>query len=659
MSENNARQASLSQGQQPERFTCVDRCVDAVIERLGGNIVLGIPLGLGKPNAFVNALYRRAKQNTSIRLKIVTALSLAVPATQSDIERRFAEPFFERVFGDYEALEYLYDVKRGQVPDHIEVCEFFFKPGDMLGAPYAQQHYISSNYTHVARDLISHGVNLLAQMVAVEGDVSRGDYRISLSCNPDVTLDLIECMEREPHFSEHEVITVAQVHRDLPFMPNDAEVEHRHLDFMIDCEEAQSTLFSTPNDSVGLVDHMMGVYASALVKEGGTLQIGIGAMSDAFVNALLLRQQRPEQYRRVIQKLNIESRYADLVEKDGGLDPFEQGLYGSSEMFVNGFRFLIDAGVIKREVYDDLDTQLAVNRGESAPSEARGKILDGGFFLGPRDFYQWLRDASPELLAKINMSSVGLINQLTDNPPLLRAQRKHARFVNTGLMATLSGAVVSDGLEDGRVLSGVGGQYNFVAMAHQLADARSILLVRATRGSGDERVSNIRFFYGHTTIPRHLRDIVITEYGIADLRGRSDREVYAQMLNVADSRFQPELLAAAKKAHKLPQDYEIPAAFRNNTPDALREHLKGLEREVLFPEFPLGTDFDDTELQLLPALKKLKALSTSKGAMAKALVRALPQKPSESHRAALERMGLWQPQGIKETVVQRLLASLL
>jgi acyl-CoA hydrolase len=74
------------------------------------------------------------------------------------------------------------------------------------------------------------------------------------------------------------------------------------------------------------------------------------------------------------------------------------------------------------------------------------------------------------------------------------------------------------------VVSGVGGQYNFVAMAHALPEARSILCVRATRESRGEVTSSIPWSYGSATIPRHLRDIVVSEYGIADLRGRTDRE---------------------------------------------------------------------------------------------------------------------------------------
>src|ERR1700674_2926113 len=116
------------------------------------------------------------------------------------------------------------------------------------------------------------------------------------------------------------------------------------------------------------------------------------------------------------------------------------------------------------------------------------------------------------------------------------------------MMATLLGAVISDGLDDGRVVSGVGGQYNFVSQAFALNDARSIITLKSTHEAGGKTVSNMRWSYGHETIPRHLRDIVVTEYGVADLRGKADQDVVAAMLSISDSRFQPELLRQAKDA---------------------------------------------------------------------------------------------------------------
>ena len=117
------------------------------------------------------------------------------------------------------------------------------------------------------------------------------------------------------------------------------------------------------------------------------------------------------------------------------------------------------------------------------------------------------------------MTGVRRTNQLLLDYPLYCAQRRNARFINTGMIVALNGAVASDALEDGTVISGVGGQYNFVAMAHDLPGARSVLCIRSTRGHGKQLQSNIVPFYGYTTIPKHLRDVIVTEYGVADLRG--------------------------------------------------------------------------------------------------------------------------------------------
>ena len=146
------------------------------------------------------------------------------------------------------------------------------------------------------------------------------------------------------------------------------------------------------------------------------------------------------------------------------------------------------------------------------------------------------------------------------------------------MMATVLGDVISDGLEDGRIVSGVGGQYNFIAQGFALDDARSAILLRATRTAQGKTQSNIRWRYGHTTIPRHLRDIIVTEYGIADIRGKSDRDVIAAMLAITDSRFQDELLRQAKDAGKIERAFALPKAARDNTPDAIARGAEARRR---------------------------------------------------------------------------------
>ena len=111
-----------------------------------------------------------------------------------------------------------------------------------------------------------------------------------------------------------------------------------------------------------------------------------------------------------------------------------------------------------------------------------GQVLHAGFFLGPRGFYAALRELPEDERAQFSMRGVGFVNQLYGADQELRIlQRREARCINTTMMVTLLGAAVSDQLENGAVVSGVGGQYNFVAMAHALPGARSILCLRATR----------------------------------------------------------------------------------------------------------------------------------------------------------------------------------
>jgi acyl-CoA hydrolase len=623
------------------RYTSVTEAADAIVEQTGGDIVLGMPLGLGKPNALANVLYRRAKDDPRISLTIATALSLTRPQAASGLQKRFLEPFVERVYGDYEELDYLHDSRAGRVPDNIQLIEFYVQPAAELANAYAQQNYISSNYTHIARDMMARGINVMAQVVARRGE--DGSESLSYSCNPEMSLDMTPVIESLKAQGKT-VITVAQVHPDLPFMPNSAEVAPDSFDMLIDDKDANHTLISTPNMPVGMAEHFIGLAASTLVRDGGTLQIGIGALGDAVAAALMLRHEQNSTWRELIEASRYTPTYFDAIEESGSLDAFDTGLYGCSEMFTYGLFRLIQAGVIKREV--------------EGPG-GQPVHMTAGFFLGPNAFYEGLRTLPEEEVKKIDMTNISFVNGLYGQEELKRSQRQYGRFVNTAFTITLLGAGVADQLEDGRILSGVGGQYNFVAQAHELEGARSVLLVRATRSKGGETTSNIIWSYGHTTIPRHLRDIVVTEYGIADLRGKTDAEIIMAMLNISDSRFQQELMETAKSAGKLPKDYEIPRAFTDNTPERLKAVYKRYRARGLFPEFPLGSDFTYVEEMLIKAMVWLRAHIRPRAMLDMARTGPVDSETRDHFRAHLERMGLWETKSLKEKLYQELLLKAL
>ena len=598
------------------RTADLDAAVDAILSRAGEHVVCATPLGLGKPVPLLNALYARVKAHAGLRLSVITALSLELPRAAGALERRFLEPYVRRAFAGVPELDFMRDLRAGALPANVSLSEFYFRPGAMLGLPAAQQSYISSNYTQVARDMRARGVNAVLVMVAERAG------RYSLSSNPDLTLDVVKAMRADGA----PCVVAGLVNRNLPFMLHDAEVGADYFDVLLDAPRLEHPLFEVPNPAAEAVDHAIAIHAAALVKDGGTLQLGIGSLGDAVAHWVRTRHADPASFSAALRALNVE-RYGALLEREGGRGPFAEGLFASSEMFSWGLMSLYRAGVLRRRA-----------------NGADGPVLQAAFFLGPGELYRALRELPEDERRLFEMTSVRRINDLYGEESLARRQRRSARFINICMKMTLFGAAVSDGLEDGRVVSGVGGQFNFVAMAHELEGARSILLLRATH----EGESNIVFNYGHQTIPRHLRDIVVTQYGIADLRGRTDAEVAAALIAIADRRFQDRLAARAKAAGKLPRDWRVPEHAAGNTEERLAGRLAPLAGRGLLPLFPLGSDFDADEQRLVAALLWLKKNFSILG--------MLGARPRPQDLPALARMGLAEPRGLRERLLRRVVA---
>lgn len=712
----------------PRNFDDVGECVEATLNRVGPRIVLALPLGIGKPNPLANEFYRRARRDPAIHLKIYTALSLRTPQWHGELERRFLQPLVERVFGNAVPLDYVRDLHAGAVPDNIEIVEFFLDPGGLLDVAHSQRHYVSTNYTHVARDLAAQGVNVIGQLVAKRSQDGRAEY--SLGSNSDVTLDLLDLLAPQRK-AGRDVVVIGEVNRQMPFMFGPAAVAAETFDFMLEHPRYDYDLFAPPSEPLHTADYAIGLHVARLVRDGGTLELGIGELGAAVVYALQLRHRQNADFRDILAALRTVERFGDWPATVGGDAPFEAGLYACTEMFVDGFLDLYRTGILRRRVYDDLRIQELLNDGsiaeriddrllealhrsgvgspltaaeferlqwlgvfrgdcrfyggviktaDGADVAARldtpsaraallaactGRQLQGGillhaaFFLGPRGFYAALRDLPDSERRQFAMCGVGFTNQIAGADQALKiAQRRHGRFVNTAMMETLMGATVSDGLADGRVVSGVGGQYNFVAMAHALPDARSILALRSTRAKNGVVTSNIVWNYGHTTIPRHLRDIVVTEYGVADLRGRSDQEVIAALLNIADSRFQEVLKRRAQDAGKLARDHRIPDMHCNNLPGVLDERFVLARARGLFTEFPFGTDLSREEIVLAKALSALKARTSRTWPKLQAIAAAaLSHGTPPALAPYLARMELSSPSTREEWLWQRLLVQ--
>lgn len=662
-------------------YTCTDIAAKKIIERLGKTIVIAVPLGIGKPIGLLNALYRLAENDPSIHLTIITGLTLARPLIQNELEKRLVEPILARLLNDYE--DPLYEKARvlQKLPDHIKVIEFFLVPGKYLNNNYVQQNYISSSYTHVASDLLYYSVNVIAQQVAPSKN-QKNLY--SLSSNSDLFSDVLMNLDKSK-LANKKIAIVAEVNAKLPFMLGTNAVCSSEIFTDIIDTGNYKALFAVPKEALSAKDHLIGLYASCLIKDDSCMQIGIGNLSNAVTNALIMRQNNNELYQETLKKLSVHENFGEIVSSVGAIELFNKGIYASTEMLSDDYMHLYKNSILKKKVYDHAGLQnllnlqliaeqitpqtldillenniinyeltpqnieflihfgvlkptlslladkLMLESGEIIPNNLHlstvkqiivekylgdtlktGKIIHAGFFIGTTEFYQFLYNLPAAELEKIEMTSITRTNSVLWSYELAKLQHQQARFINSAMMITLGGAYVSDGLKDLQEVSGVGGQFNFVNMATHLPNARSIILCHSTRTSKAKIKSNIVWDYLNITIPRYLRDIVVTEYGIADCRSKTDSEIIKAILNITDSRFQADLLKKAKKYGKLPENYHIPMCFQQNYPENVNHLIQTLQAKGFCKIYPFGNDLTEDEMEIKQALLYLKECSLLK-----------------------------------------------
>ncbi len=699
-----------------------NRMARTIIEKVGKKIVLGVPLGIGKPIGLINAFYRLAVEDSSLQLTIITGLTLARPVLHHALEKRFIEPILARLLKDYEDPLYEKAREQQQLPANINVIEFFLSPGKFLHNAYVQQHYISSKYTDVARDTVQNSINVIAQLVT-RSETEPNCY--SLSCNSDLFHDVVSQLKK----SNKPYAIAGEINLNLPFMYGEAVVAAETFTDMLD-PNTYRTLFATPREEVSVQDHCIGLYTSSLIKDDGCLQIGIGTLSNAIASALLLRQEDNALYQTVLQQLGIRDKFS-AAQQIGETTPFSQGLYAATEMLSDEYMQLYAGGILKKRVYDHIGLQQLLNTkqiketvssdileiliqhqiihptltaedihflqrfgilqgiqrftqdemilqsGEKISTDLssketleklvaqclgkqllHGKIIHAAFFLGSQMLYQQLNQLSYAEKQQIDMTSVAKTNSILWSPELAALQRRNGRFINSAMMVTLGGAIVSDGIHDLQEISGVGGQFDFVTMANQLSDARSIIICRSVRQQKALVESNIRWQYTNSTLPRYLRDVIVTEYGIADCRSKTDADVIKAILNVTDSRFQHTLLKKAKHEGKLAQDYAIPNCFQQNYPETLEPIIKNLRLNGYGKPYPFGSDLTEDEEKIKQVLLYLQNLSTLQ--MVWLVMKSwVIFRSSLNVTSILKRMGLDQPTHWQDHLYRRLFIFVL
>ena len=617
-------------------YESAEETAKAIVAGIGPDIVLGLPIGIGKATHIADALFDLASVDNSISLTIFTGLTLEPPQGRSEPEKRFLGPLVERLYSDWPVPKYASAARDDALPSNIRVREFYLRPGAYLGNRYVQQQYSNINYSQVAGELMRLGINVIAQLVATAPD-QPGRY--SLGANPEVTLDLVPYFEKR-RAAGLPALLVGQVNRQMPYMLGDADVESTALDIVLDNVACDFPLFTLPNRRVSDGDYATAMHVASLVRDGGTLQIGIGSLSDALAHCLKVRHTSPALFEEVLARLPGGTE----TERRGNLPielaPFNEGLYSSTELLSDALYSLFDVDLIRRPADSSTET-----------------VLHAGFFLGSNALYEGLRSLPDARRRLIDMTSISNVNTLFGDEFTKRAQRRDARFINETMMVTLLGAAVSDALDDGRVVSGVGGQFDFVSMAQALDGALSILMCRARRDHRGRPSSNIRWSYGHVTVPRHHRDVYVTEYGVAATRGCSDRNVIDRILHIADAEFHEGLVKAARDSGKLERGYAMAPDADNNRPATLTSVFNDYRSE--FPPYPLGTELTADEQVLAEALGWLQASTASASGKVRTMLRAALGRGDTSHQSALDRMGLAEPSGLRQRILQRMLGYAL
>ena len=333
--------------------------------------------------------------------------------------------------------------------------------------------FIPARYFDLARDLLAPGGAWAPDAVLVH--CAPPDRHGYLSLGVAVGLAL-PAARRAP-------LVIAQVNPQMPRTRGGGWLHTSQIDVWTEVDEP---LLPYPPPTVGEVERAIGRHVAALIPDGATVQVGVGAIPQAVLEAL--------------------GDHRDLA---------------LHSLLVDASVGLVERGVVTAAAK-------RVHRGRLDIAEA----------MGTRRLFEFVHDN-----ALINMDASTWVH---DPEVVARLDRFFA--VNSALEVDLGGQVTAESLGP-RQVAGIGGQFDFVLGAARSRGGGSIIALPATGREG--RVSRIvpRLAEGAAvTTPRFVVDWVVTEYGAASLRGRSDRERAAALVSVADPRFREELARNATRA---------------------------------------------------------------------------------------------------------------
>lgn len=305
----------------------------------------------------------------------------------------------------------------------------------------------------------------------------------SYGVSNDYTKVAAECADR----------IIAEVNKNMPRVLGDNFIHIRDIDYVV---EADYPVMELKKGKIGEVENEIGKNCAAIIEDGSTLQLGIGAIPDAVL-------------------LNLKDK------KDLGIH---------SEMISDGVVELVEAGVIN-------------NKNKTIH---KNKIV-ATFLMGTKRLYDFA-DNNP----MIDMYSVDYVND-----PCVISQNEKMISINSCIQIDLMGQIASESIGLNQ-FSGVGGQVDFIRGANRSKGGKSIIALPSTASGG--KISRIvPFLDNGATVTTSRADVhyVVTEYGIAELRGKTLKERARALINISHPKFRGDLIKEWERRFNSKFDYFI------------------------------------------------------------------------------------------------------
>lgn len=278
-------------------------------------------------------------------------------------------------------------------------------------------------------------------------------------------------------------VVIAEINCRMPYIGGDNLIHLSKIDYMVLVDE---DLVEVPCPPIGELEMKIGQNCASLIKDGATLQLGIGAIPDAVLQCL----------------------------KD------HKNLGIHTEMFTDGVMHMLRSGVING----------------SKKNLNPGKVVTT-LISGSKELYEFL-DHNPD----IELYPVDYTND-----PFIIGQQDNMVSINSCIEIDLTGQVASESIGYNQ-FSGTGGQVDFLRGASRSKGGISILAFPSTAKKGTEsRIQPILKEGATVTTMRNDVDYIVTEYGVARLRGKSLRERAEALVQIAHPNFRPMLEEAIQK----------------------------------------------------------------------------------------------------------------